>query len=84
MFIMNVDFASNNGFTNMLKQSERDTDIIIKDFQRMFAPGMDPGAVLHDILDRRDISEDDLMDSDIDRLNRRVEQIYKSKMRGSH
>lgn len=70
-----------NGAQAMIMQSAKDTDNIINDFQRMFQPGMDAGAVLHDILDRRDISEDDLMDDDIRRLNETIQKIYNHKMR---
>ena len=74
------DTATNskvNGFETMIMQSSANADMVIADFEEAIAKGYDPNRVIDQILTNRGLKESDFTDSDIKRINRRVEAIYK-------
>lgn len=67
-----------NGAEIAIMESAAKADTVIKDFESVLAAGMDPNMVIDKILQERNFSESDFTDMDINRINRRVEAIYKS------
>ena len=58
--------------------SGSNADNVINDFEKAFTAGMNPNNLLQDILDQRNLTSEDFTDNDIIRVNRRVEEIYKT------
>lgn len=82
MYNFGINGIGTNGFMNQIMQSSSDADLLIKDFENAIKAGYDPNDVKDSILKQRGIKESDLTDSDIARINRRVEKIYESHLRG--
>jgi len=72
-----------NGYDVMVTQSSANADLVIREFQRLMSEYMDPNAVIGQILDDNNLTNDDFTDSDIARINRRIEAIYKSMQNGT-
>ena len=70
-----------NGVEVAIMDSAEKADTIIKDFESSYRAGTDPNAMLRKIMDDRRISENDLVDLDIVRVNRKVEEIYNARNR---
>lgn len=68
----------NNGFMNYVMQSQRNTDILIKDFEQLIAAGYNPNTVIDQAFSNRGIKQSDLTDTDKKRLQRKVEELYQS------
>lgn len=66
-----------NGMEVMIMQSSENADKVIADFEEAIAKGYDPNKVIDQILTNRGLKESDFTDSDIKRINRRVEAIYR-------
>jgi hypothetical protein len=58
--------------------SSSNADNVINDFEKAFSAGMNPNNLLQDILDQRNLTVEDFTDNDIVRVNRKVEEIYKT------
>lgn len=58
--------------------SASNADNVINDFEKAFSAGMNPNNLLQDILDQRNLTTEDFTDNDIIRVNRKVEEIYKT------
>ena len=58
--------------------SASNADNVINDFEKAFSAGMNPNNLLQDILDQRSLTTEDFTDNDIIRVNRKVEEIYKT------
>lgn len=67
-----------NGIDTMIMDSAQNADNVINDFEKAFAAGMNPNNLLTEILDDRNLTIEDFTDQDIQRVNRKVEQIYKT------
>lgn len=84
--ITKVDFSNGaydpynrlNGMETMILESSHKADNVIKDFEKMLEAGMDPNQVIDKVLQDRHYSEHDFTNMDINRINRKVEAIYKS------
>lgn len=83
--ISNLDFAHGaynnigvNGAQAAIMQSAEDADHVIEDFEKAFNAGLNPNDVLREVLASRNLTEKDFTDTDIERINRKVEKIYKS------
>ena len=64
---------------NMIYQSDSDADRLIKEFEKYINAGYDPNVVSAQVFSNLNINADDLMPYDIERVQRKVEEIYKSK-----
>lgn len=82
MYIFGLTDMGRNGFMNQIMQSSSDADLIIRDFEAAIEAGYNPNDVKEQILNNRGIKESDLTDMDINRINRRVENIYKNRKFG--
>ena len=58
--------------------SGANADNVISDFEKAFAAGMNPNHLLQDIMSQRNLTVEDFTDDDIIRVNRKVEEIYKT------
>jgi hypothetical protein len=67
-----------NGIDTMIMDSSQNADNVINDFEKAFMAGMNPNNLLTEILDNRNLTVNDFTDQDIQRVNRKVEQIYKT------
>ena len=65
-----------NGLEVAIMNSAEKADIIIDDFKKMYRPGLDPNSVIDEIYSSRNINENDLTDTDIERVNRKIRYIY--------
>lgn len=86
--IRQVNFANgvygNNGKINGLEvmameESERE-DNIVDTFEEILSAEMSPYAALDQAFAANNLSQDDFTDSQLDRISRRVNAIYKSAM----
>lgn len=66
-----------NGVQGMIMQSSENADNVIADFEEAIAKGYNPNFIIDQILENRGLTEADFTDSDILRINRKVESIYK-------
>lgn len=82
MYIFGLTDMGRNGFMNQIMQSSSDADLLIRDFENAIKAGYNPNDVKDNILKQRGIKESDLTDSDIARINRRVEKLYESHLHG--
>ena len=64
---------------NMIYQSDSDADRLINEFEKYINAGYDPNVVSAQVFSNLNINADDLMPYDIERVQRKVEEIYKSK-----
>lgn len=71
-------YSKLNGMEVMILESHKKADDVIKDFESVLQAGMDPNQVIDKVLQDRHYSEHDFTDMDINRINRKVEAIYKS------
>ena len=62
----------------MIMESSAKADNVIRDFEQALSAGMDPNQVIDEVLKNRHYSESDFTDMDINRINRKVESIYKT------
>ena len=84
--ITNINFSNGaydpynrlNGMELMIMESSAKADNVIKDFEKVLQAGMDPNQVIDKVLKDRHYSETDFTDMDINRINRKVESIYKT------
>lgn len=84
--ISNINFTNGvydlngriNGAEVMIMESSAKADNVIRDFEQALSAGMDPNQVIDEVLKNRHYSESDFTDMDINRINRKVEAIYKS------
>lgn len=84
--VTNINFANGvyapngkiNGAEVMIMESSMKADNVIHDFEQALAAGMDPNQVIDKVLKDRHYSESDFTDVDINRINRKVEAIYKA------
>lgn len=67
-----------NGMSVAVMQSAENADKVISDFEEAIARGVNPNNVIEEVLSRRGLTESDFTNSDILRINRRVEAIYKA------
>ena len=71
-----------NGLEVYIMDSSAKADKVISDFEKKLTPGMDPNVLVDQIMRDNHISDRDFTDSDVNRINRRIEAIYKSVNRG--
>lgn len=84
--ISNINFANGvyasngkiNGIEVMIMESSAKADNVIHDFEQTLVAGMDPNQVIDKVLQDRNYSESDFTDMDINRINRKIEAIYKA------
>lgn len=78
--VTSINFADNyvNGVEAMVMQSSKNVEDVVSDFEKAFAAGMNPNALLDNILQNRNLTENDFTDDDIINVNRKVEAIYKT------
>ena len=84
--ISNINFTNGvyglngrvNGTEVMIMESSAKADNVIRDFEQALFAGMDPNQVIDEVLKNRHYSESDFTDMDINRINRKVESIYKT------
>ena len=84
--ISNINFTNGvyglngrvNGTEVMIMESSAKADNVIRDFEQALSAGMDPNQVIDEVLKNRHYSESDFTDMDINRINRKVESIYKT------
>ena len=69
--IMNIN--AKNGFQAMFVSSADARDRLIKKFKVYVDAGYDPNDVIDRVLKETGINEDDLLDEDVDILNRTIE-----------
>ena len=68
-----------NGMKTLIMESAEKADIIINDFEKAYQENLDPNLVIDKILISRNINENDLTESDINRINSKVQKIYKQR-----
>lgn len=86
--IRQVNFAngvySNNGRVNglevMAMQNAETADKVINDFEEIIKVELSPYAALDQAFERNNVTESDFTDFDLQRINRKVNAIYKSAM----
>ena len=91
MFSINdINFANGvmsgnrvNGLEVMIMESSEKADNVINDFEKAFQAGMNPNNVLEGVLYERNYKESDFTNTDIVRINRKIDAIYKSN-KGHH
>lgn len=66
-----------NGTQCFIMQSAENADKVIADFEEGIARGLDPNSIIDTVLANRGLTEKDFTDSDINRINKRVEAIYR-------
>ena len=66
-----------NGIQTFIMQSAENADNVIADFEEAIAKGYNPNSVIDIILSNRGLTEEDFTNSDIKRINKRVEAIYR-------
>ena len=66
-----------NGMQAFIMQSGINADNVIADFEEAIARGLDPNSIIDAVLSNRGLTEADFTDSDIKRINKRVEAIYR-------
>ena len=84
--VSHIDFSNGvygpnnkiNGLEAYIMDSSTKADRVIKDFEEKLTPGMDPNTLIDQILRDRHISENEFTETDINRINRKVESVYKS------
>lgn len=88
MFAISGDFSHGafygdkiNGMQTAVMQSAENVDKVINDFDKYFLAGLDPNVVIQKVMDINNFSEADFTDSDISRINKKIESIYKSRTR---
>lgn len=67
-----------NGAEVAIMNSAEKADIIINDFINLYQVGLDPNIVINKILISRNINENDLTDIDINRINKKIQALYKT------
>lgn len=70
--------AKLNGLEAFIMQSAENVDTVVKDFKRAIEAGYDPNSVIDEVLAHHRLTEKDFTSSDIKKLNRQVEEIYKA------
>lgn len=85
MFSISGDFSNGvysgnsvNGFKTMIMQSSENVDTVVNDFEKALAAGLDPNAALRKAMDDNHLTDDDFTNSDINRVNKKIEEIYRS------
>lgn len=84
--IHQVNFANgvygNNGRVNglevMAMQNAETADKVINDFEEIIKVELSPYAALDQAFERNNVTENDFTDFDLQRINRKVNAIYKS------
>lgn len=84
--IRQVNFANgvygNNGRVNglevMAMQNAETADKVINDFEEIIKVELSPYAALDQAFERNNVTESDFTDFDLQRINRKVNAIYKS------
>lgn len=84
--VNNIDFsngvyASNgavNGAEVFLLQSSENADKVISDFEKAIAAGLNPNTVIDTVLKNNNLSEEDFTATDIRRINRKVEALWRA------
>lgn len=69
-----------NGLEVMIMDDAEREDRIVNDFEEILKNEMSPYAALDQAFERNNLSQDDLSNSELDRISRRVNAIYKSAM----
>ena len=79
MFNVNpISFESGqpqNGYQTFVMQSAENTDQVIKDFEANIGPGVNPNVLLKNIMDYYQYTSADFTDTDMEKINRKVEKI---------
>lgn len=71
-----------NGMQGMIMQSAENADNVIADFEEAIAKGYNPNLIINQILANRGLTEADFTESDILRINRKVESVYRTMQKG--
>ena len=69
-----------NGLEVMIMDEAEREDKIVNDFEEILKNEMSPYAALDQAFEKNKISQDDLTNTELDRISRRVNAIYKSAM----
>lgn len=88
--VSHIDFSNGafgpnnqiNGLEVFIMDSSEKADKVIKEFERQLTPGMDPNHLIDKIFRDNHYSDRDFTDLDINRINRKIEAIYKNVNRG--
>lgn len=88
--VSHIDFSNGvygpgnriNGLEVHIMDSSAKADKLISDFEKKLMPGMDPNVLVDQIMRDNHISDRDFTDPDVNRINRKIEEIYKSVNRG--
>lgn len=68
-----------NGFTTYVMQSQQVTDQVIEDFEQYVRMGAEPVGALSAALINNDIELNEIALTDIERIRKKVEEVYKAK-----
>lgn len=69
-----------NGMEVMIMDEAEKEDKIVNDFEQILKSKMSPYAALDQAFAANNVSQDDFTDSQLDKISRRVNAIYKSAM----
>ena len=69
-----------NGLEVMIMDDAEREDRIVNDFEEILKNEMSPYTALDQAFEKNNLSQDDLSNSELDRISRRVNAIYKSAM----
>ena len=78
MFDVRFNPYNPNGFTTYIMNSSESVDKIIATFENAIKSGMDPQDALSYAVKVNNIQESDLTIADKNRINRKVEEIYRA------
>ena len=80
MFNVGITGMGQNGFMNMIMQSDEDTQRVITEFDKRISElghAVPPALVFKDVLDDLGIREKDLTHADRERIKRKIEEVSK-------
>ena len=69
-----------NGFQAMIMESDAAADRIIRDFEEILKNEVDPYVAIDQAFEKNNLTQDDFTDFDLDKINKKVNAIYRSKM----
>lgn len=83
MFNVGITGMGNNGFMNMIMQSDADTQAAIEEFDKRVAElghVAHPALLFQEVLDDMFIKEKDLTHRDKERIKRKIESVSKGDL----
>lgn len=85
--IKQIDFSNGvytndgriNGIEVMIMDFDEKADKVVKDFEEIMKNELSPYVALDQAFTRNNVTEDDFTDFDLERINKKVNAIYKNR-----